>query len=153
MDELAYIENLSDAELIDIIENIWGFEETSEALRHLVERDPKKSLELGKDILQNNKGDDYLQGIVWILILEIAPMEVVESLTKRQEAFDIVLLCDILRYLSTGYYIKDLKQLPSEFVARIIHSYDTLDKDTIQDEGRRKELSEDFDEVIQKIRA
>lgn len=159
MDELAYrdltdgdIENLSDAELIDIIENIWGFEETSEALRHLAKRDPQKSLELGKDILQNNKGDDYLQGIVWILILGISPMEVIDSLSGRKEAFEKVLLRDILVELNSEYYLKDLTQLPDEFVAKVIHSYDILDVDGVWSEDMCKELEENFDEFIKMIK-
>ena len=41
------------------------FEETTKALMILEEKDSQKALELGKDIIKNNKGDDYLQATVW----------------------------------------------------------------------------------------
>lgn len=57
--------------LYKIIENIWGFEETSAALLILQYRNPSKALEYGIDILVNDKGDDYLQAIVWCYFLKI----------------------------------------------------------------------------------
>ena len=152
MDDLSYIENLSNAELIDIIENIWGFEETTKALFHLIKRDPQKSVELGKDILRNNKGDDYLQATVPAMISGIDTIDVVGSLSTREEDFDKILLYDILQDISSGFYIKDSRKLPDEFVNKIIHSYDALDKDSIRDEDMRRELIENFNEFIGKIK-
>ena len=47
------------------ISEMLDFEETTKALMILEEKDSQKALELGKDIIKNNKGDDYLQATVW----------------------------------------------------------------------------------------
>lgn len=41
-DDLTYIKNLKVNELIDIVSNVWGFEETSEALIQLEKENPQK---------------------------------------------------------------------------------------------------------------
>ena len=82
---LSYIKNLNISELIDIISNVWGFEETSEALLQLEKKDPQKALELGIEILECDKGDDYLQASVWNIIFSLYPEKVLNSLEKRNK--------------------------------------------------------------------
>lgn len=65
MEEYEYLENLNSEELAKIIDQMLDFEETTKALMILEEKDSQKALELGKDIIKNNKGDDYLQATVW----------------------------------------------------------------------------------------
>ena len=74
--DLEYIKYLKTDELVDIISNIWGFEETSGTLLELERRDLQKALHLGMEILENNKGDDYLQASVWDFIFSIDPENV-----------------------------------------------------------------------------
>ena len=64
MEEYEYLENLNSEELAKIIDQMLDFEETTKALMILEEKDSQKALELGKDIIKNNKGDDYLQATV-----------------------------------------------------------------------------------------
>lgn len=144
-EELTYIKELSNEELANIISNIWGFEETAEALLQLSERIPSKALELGIDILENDKGDDYLQASVWDMIFDIDPVIVMESLIKRDRILGKTLFHDVLGDLNTEYYIKDLKKISLEFVNKIIQSYNSLDKDA------KIELSEAFNEFNEKI--
>lgn len=82
--DLAYIKHLSVDKLMDIISNIQGFEETSEALLELEHKDPQKALHLGIEILENNKRDDYLQASVWDMIFKLNPEKVFNCLGKRK---------------------------------------------------------------------
>ena len=90
--DLEYIKYLKTDELVDIISNIWGFEETSGTLLELERRDLQKALHLGMEILENNKGDDYLQASVWDFIFSIDPENVLNCLDKRKEKLGKVLL-------------------------------------------------------------
>ena len=83
-DDLMYIKNLKVEELIDIVSNIWGFEEASEALLRLEKENPQKALELGIEILENDKGDDYFQATAWDIIFDLDPVTVINSLKKRK---------------------------------------------------------------------
>jgi hypothetical protein len=56
MEEYEYLENLNSEELAKIIDQMLDFEETTKALMILEEKDSQKALELGKDIIKNNKG-------------------------------------------------------------------------------------------------
>ena len=55
MEEYEYLENLNSEELAKIIDQMLDFEETTKALMILEEKDSQKALELGKDIIKNNK--------------------------------------------------------------------------------------------------
>ncbi len=136
--DLAYIRYLKSSELIDIISNIWGFEETSAALLELECRDPQKALHLGMEILENNKGDDYLQATVWDIVFQINPENVLNCLGKRKEKIGKVLLYDILKELNSGFYIKDIKYLPENIVNKIFQDYDDLIK------GEDSEFNKEF---------
>ena len=64
MEEYVYLDDMDIEELIQLINEMLDFEETTKALMILEEKDAKKALEFGKDIIKNNKGDDYLQATV-----------------------------------------------------------------------------------------
>ena len=131
--------------LIDIISNIWGFEETSEALLELERRDPQKALRLGMEILENNKGDDYLQASVWDIIFQINPENVLNCLGKRKEKLGKILLYDILKELNSRFYIKDIKYLPKNIIKKIFQDYDDFIK------GEDNEINKEFIEFSNNV--
>lgn len=94
--------------LVQIIENIWGYEESSAALLELYDLDRNKALELGMDILKNNKGDDYLQATVLNIIYDIDPQAVISTLYKRAAKMGKVLLEEI-RYEAPDHFINIYK--------------------------------------------
>ncbi len=55
MEEYEYLENLNSEELVKLISEMIDFEETTKVLMILEEKDSQKALELGKDIIKNNK--------------------------------------------------------------------------------------------------
>ena len=144
-DDLMYIKNLKVEELIDIVSNIWGFEEASEALLRLEKENPQKALELGIEILENDKGDDYFQATVWDIIFNLDPVTVINSLKKRKEKLGKVLLYDVLKELNSGFYLKEIRDLPEAVINRIINDYNDLPKN-LDDE-----LSAEFREFTEKI--
>lgn len=144
-DNLTYIKNLKVNELIDIVSNIWGFEEASEALLQLEKENPQKALELGIEILENDKGDDYLQASVWDIIFNLDPETVINSLKKRKEKLGKVLLYDVLKELNSGFYLNEIRDLPETVINRIINDYNDLPKN-LDDE-----LSTEFREFTEKI--
>lgn len=103
-EEFEYIKSLKTNELIEIIENIWGFEETSAALFELMDRDEDKTVELGIDILENGKGDDYLQATVFDFIYDLNPKATIDSLYRRKTNLGPVLLGDVMSGISIEYY-------------------------------------------------
>ena len=144
-DDLMYIKNLKVEELIDIVSNIWGFEEASEALLQLEKENPQKALELGIEILENDKGDDYFQATVWDIIFNLDPVTVINSLKKRKEKLGKVLLYDVLKELNSGFYLKEIRDLPEAVINRIINDCNDLPQN-LDDE-----LSAEFREFTEKI--
>ena len=144
-DDLMYIKNLKVEELIDIVSNIWGFEEASEALLRLEKENPQKALELGIEILENDKGDDYFQATVWDIIFNLDPVTVINSLKKRKEKLGKVLLYDVLKELNSGFYLKEIRDLPEAVINRIINDCNDLPQN-LDDE-----LSAEFREFTEKI--
>jgi len=142
-EDLAYIKNLKVDELIDIVSNIWGFEEASEALFQLEKENPQKALELGIEILENDKGDDYLQASVWDIIFNLDPDTVINSLKKRK--LGKVLLYEVLKELNSGFYVNEIRDLTEAVINRIINDYNDLTKN--QDD----ELSAELREFTEKI--
>ena len=138
--DLEYIKYLKTDELVDIISNIWGFEETSGTLLELERRDLQKALHLGMEILENNKGDDYLQASVWDFIFSIDPENVLNCLDKRKEKLGKVLLYDILQELNGKFYIKDIKCLPKTIIRKIFQAYNEFVEE--EDSELKKEFIE-----------
>lgn len=107
--------------LCKIIENIWGFEETSAALLILQYRNPSKALEYGIDILVNDKGDDYLQATVWDYFFDDNKETILEAINKREAPIGKVLLNDMMRDIAS------LKvDISKEMVNRMLETFDML---------------------------
>ena len=128
--ELDYIKELKTTELVRIIENLEGYEETSEALWVLRKRDPQKALELGMDILENDKGDEFLQAITWNFIIDIDVAKTINAIVERTAKIGNVLLKDIIKEVC---FIKDLSLLPQSLVKQIEQGYEMFsEKDKVE---------------------
>ena len=149
-EDLDYIKDLSTDELTKIISNILGFEETDEALYQLEKRDPQKALELGIEILEEDKGDDYLQASVWDIIFSLNPEQVLNAVSRRTQSLGKELLCDMLQELNSGFYIKDIRHLPETIIHKIIRSYAALPEDI--DENTKNEIEQEFTVFLEKVK-
>lgn len=122
MEEYEYLEDLSSEELIGIISEMLDFEETAKALIIFEERDAKRALELGKDIIKNNKGDDYLQATVWNVLFFDNEEDMIEAVNEREEDICKTLLDEIIIDLT------DYAAVTSEiFLNKIKRTYMALD--------------------------
>lgn len=145
--DLEYIKEMSTEALVYIIVNILGFEETSAALLELVNRDPKKALELGNDILMNDKGDDYLQASVWDFIYDIDLSKVMGAVSGREAVLGKTLLHDIIHKSNISHYFRELKIVPQSFVKQITRSFEVLEIE------QQNELRESYDGFMSKVAA
>lgn len=96
MEEYEYLENLNCEELVKIISEMLDFEETTEALMLLAQKEPCKALELGKDIIKKNKGDDFLQATVWNVLFFDSQNDMIDAVNERKEAIGKTLLDEIM---------------------------------------------------------
>lgn len=96
MEEYEYLENLNSEELIKLICEMLDFEETTQALMILEDKNSKKALELGKDIIKNNKGDDYLQATVWNIFFFDNQKDMIDAVDARKDAIEKTLLDEII---------------------------------------------------------
>lgn len=127
-EELVYIKELEAYKLIEIVQDILGFEETSAALLELYNRDINIAFELGIDILDNNKGDDYLQAIVFDIIYDINPNRTLDSICKRKAEIGVVLLGDIMSEMSIDYYSSTEIEIPDKLLYMLLRRYSSLSK-------------------------
>ena len=112
MEEYEYLENLNSEELAKIIDQMLDFEETTKALMILEEKDSQKALELGKDIIKNNKGDDYLQATVWNVFFFDNQKDMIDVIDKRKEELNRILMF----WKVQGFYDrKKINELIDEF--------------------------------------
>ena len=96
MEEYEYLENFDTEELIKIVREMLDFEETPKALMILEERDMKSALELGKDIIKNDKGDDYLQATVWDILFFENQEDMLAAVEAREKELGKALLDDMM---------------------------------------------------------
>lgn len=96
MEEYEYLENLNCEELVKLISQMLDFEETTKALMILEEKDSQKALELGKDIIKNNKGDDFLQATIWNVLFFENQKDMINVVDERKEEIGKTLLDEII---------------------------------------------------------
>ena len=150
LDYLVCIKDMSTDELTKIVSNILGFEETDEALFQLEKRDPQKALELGIEILEEDKGDDYLQASVWDIIFRLNPEQVLNAVSRRTQNLGKELLHDMLQELNSGFYIKYIRHLPETIIHKILRAYAALPEDI--DENTKNEIEQEFTVFLEKVR-
>ncbi len=130
MDDFDYqyeeMKNMDIKTLSEIIENIWGFEETATALQILKHRIPLKALEYGIDILVNDKGDDYLQATVWDYFFWDNKEKILEAVSKRRAKIGKALLNDVVDDLIRA---NSLVEVSNEMINRISETYDSFSEE------------------------
>ena len=113
----------------------------------LYNRDINKTLELGIDILDNNKGDDYLQATVFDIIYDINPMRTLDCIYKRKADIGVVLLGDIMSEVSIEIYKKTNIEIPDELLNLLLERYHNLN------EYEQNKIINDFSEFKKNINA
>ncbi len=125
MEEYEYLEKLNIEELVKLISEMLDFEETTKALMILEEKDLQKALELGKDIIRNNKGDDYLQATVWDVFFFKNQKEMVDVIDKRKEEIGKALLDAVIIDL-TNHKV----DISKDFFEKLKKTYMSIDNKT-----------------------
>lgn len=123
MKEYDYLKRMSERDLISLIRNMLDFEETTAALIELDSRNSTIALELAIDILENDKGDEYLQATVWNIIFFDNKKEAIKILNNRKAIIGKSLLNEIITDLVE---YKSEIELSSELAKKIILSYNQI---------------------------
>lgn len=118
MEKYEYLENLNSEELVKLINEMLDFEETTNALMILEEKDIKKALELGKDIIKNDRGDDFLQATVWNIFFFENQQDMIEAVDERKKDIGKTLLDEIIIDLTDQNIVTS-----KEFFERIRNTY------------------------------
>ncbi|MDE6673193.1 MAG: hypothetical protein K2K19_00050 [Acetatifactor sp.] len=124
MEEYEYLENFDTEELIGIIREMLDFEETTKALSILTERDMKSALELGKDIIINDKGDDHLQATVWDFLFFENQEDMLGAVEAREKEPGKALLNDVIVDLTDNKV-----NISSRLLKRLTDTYMSIDSE------------------------
>lgn len=96
MGEFDYLEELDNDALVKIIAELLDFEEVTEALMILEDRDRENAFVLGEEIIRENKGDDYLQATVWNVLFYDNELQMLEAVDRRTDIIGKTLLDEII---------------------------------------------------------
>ena len=78
--------------------------------------------ELGKDIIKNNKGDDYLQATVWNVFFFDNQKDMIDVIDKRKEEIGKILLDEIIIDLT-----KNKVAISKDFLEKLRRTYAAID--------------------------
>ena len=81
-----------------------------------------KVKELGKDIIKNNKGDDYLQATVWNVFFFDNQKDMIDVIDKRKEEIAKILLDEIIIDLT-----KNKVAISKDFLEKLRRTYAAID--------------------------
>ena len=81
-----------------------------------------KVKELGKDIIKNNKGDDYLQATVWNIFFFDNQKDMIDVVDKRKEEIGKILLDEIIIDLT-----KNKVAISKDFLEKLRRTYAAID--------------------------
>lgn len=125
MEKYEYLENWNSDELVKLINEMLDFEETTKALMILEEKDIKKALELGKDIIKSNRGDDFLQATVWNIFFFENQQDMIKAVEERKKDIGKTLLNEIIIDLTNQNIVAS-----EEFLERIRNTYMSISNKT-----------------------
>lgn len=141
-EEYGYIRNKTTEELITIIENNYDMDATVESMIVLLDRDKKKTLELGLDLLNSNEGDVYFQAMIFDIIYAFDYFKTFECLIGRKDNLDAYLIGNIMEIMT----IRGERDLRSEYLNYIIKQYCLLDI------NEKNKIAEQYNEFIDEFK-
>lgn len=100
MQDYGYLQKLNNDEFVRIIDEMIDLEEVAEAFCILRDRNTEKALELGTAIIEQDKGDEYLQASIWNFMFFEHPKELVCAADKRENEIGRALLDDMIMDLT-----------------------------------------------------
>ena len=96
----GYLQKFNNDEFVRIIDEMIDLEEVAEAFCILRDRNTEKALELGTAIIEQDKGDEYLQASIWNFMFFEHPKELVCAADKRENEIGRALLDDMIMDLT-----------------------------------------------------
>lgn len=123
VENYSYLREKDIKELITIIKSMIDYDEVVEALLIIKSKNISKALELGIEIIEKDKGDEYLQAIVWDYLFFGNEIEMIQAVDNRKKQIGKALLDDVIVDL-TNY--KSKIKVSNSFLNKVARSYEGL---------------------------
>lgn len=120
MEGYEYLKELNSDELVKLIEDMLDSEEVAEAFNILESRNQNKALEIGKQIIEFDRGDEYLQATIWDIMFYENRKEMIGAVDRRKNIIGKTLLDDIIIDLTnyrTNVHIEFLKKIENAYMS------------------------------------
>jgi len=130
------VHELSDEELKKLITDLIDIEEVPSAIRELYEREPELSIELAKNIVMNNIGDEYLQAGVIEFIFDYDKEYIINYIESRIVTIDFYVYGCILNCFSVESMQSFGKNISSRLLKALsskYNDYNAAQKEKIKD--------------------
>jgi len=117
------VQELSSEELYRLISEISDIEEVLPALNELYRRNSEQAIILGKKILENNEGDEYLQASVVEFIFEYDKQYVVDFTKKNIAVMHWYIYVCVLNCFSMESNQNFEEKLSQGFIKTVLNKY------------------------------
>lgn len=117
------VNELSTEELKMLISEILDIDEVPFALNELYGRDARLAIQLGKNILNKNLGDEYLQAAIIDFFAERDKQYLVEYINGHLETIDTYVYNEVLNWLTEVSEEPFSRQFSEMFLKEIVDKY------------------------------
>jgi hypothetical protein len=128
IEKQKFWESKSVEELIEEIEEIYDFETLGDALIALEKKAPRKAIELGTDIIKNDKGDQFLQADIVTILFDNYAEEIIHAIENRQKPIEWCLLEEIVSQIEHFHRQNKQVDVPKSVLEKIFYSYEIFDR-------------------------
>lgn len=133
-----YFKNLTDEDLINIVENLNDFDDVSSALTELSSRNKQDEVVKFSDrILRENSGDEFLQASAFNLLYTIDAEKAVKIIELRIADASPALLAEMMNSLASNSLQPFENSLPNylfKLLADKFSNFDSEDQERIRDD-------------------
>lgn len=139
-----YFSEMTDDQLVEFIDQMWYYNVIPCAFTELIKREPQRALNMGVDILINDRGDDFLQASIFVgLYLSFDFKKIFYHITQRKALFGWSTLNDIL----TVIIVQEFRDIFPDLRQLIIDSYNCI---KIEKQNEFRSMFNDFLDLTSK---
>ena len=128
LEELHYWETKSVDELVKEIEDLYDYEQAPAALSALKQKAPNKALELGADIIRDDRGDQFLQAGVFDCLFRGNEQAILQAVEERKAPVEWYLIGVMIPELISFRRRHQQAQASKQALEKIVRSYELSDR-------------------------
>ena len=126
-EEQRYWDSKSVDELVKEIEDLYDYEQAPAALSALKQKAPNKALELGADIIKDDRGDQFLQASVFTTLFYRNEQAILQAVEERKAPVEWYLIGAMLPELI--FFLQHQQtQASKQALEKIVRSYELSDR-------------------------